>query len=86
MSYISKESKTYKGEYMTTEQNTKEQSRPKVLHQGGASEAVYGLGLIGACVYYFSHATTIVIGVLGFFKALVWPAVLVYEALKFLNM
>ena len=63
-----------------------EQKKPRVIHQGGASEAVYGLGLIGACIYYFSHAATFWIGVLGFLKAIVWPAMLVYEALKYLNM
>ena len=44
--------------------------------------AVYGLGLIGAAVYYISVATGFWMGVLGFLKALVWPAFLVYEALK----
>ncbi len=44
--------------------------------------AVYGLGFIGAAIYYISTATTFWVGVLGFLKALVWPAFLVYEALK----
>lgn len=47
-----------------------------------ASNAVYGLGLIGAAIYYISQATSFWMGVLGFLKALVWPAFLVYEALK----
>ena len=47
--------------------------------------AVYGLGFIGAAIYYISNATGFWIGVLGFLKALVWPAFLVYEALKFLG-
>ena len=47
--------------------------------------AVYGLGLIGAAVYYIGHAATFWAGVLGFFKALVWPAFLVYNLLVFLN-
>jgi hypothetical protein len=68
------------------DQNTSEQKKPRVIHQTGASEAVYGLGLIGALVYYISHATTFMIGVLGFLKAIVWPAMLVYEALKYLHM
>jgi hypothetical protein len=51
--------------------------------QGSApSSAVYGLGFIGAAIYYISHAVTFWIGVLGFLKAIVWPAFLVYEALK----
>ena len=47
--------------------------------------AVYGLGFIGAAIYYISIATTFWIGVLGFLKAIVWPAFLVYEALKLLG-
>ena len=40
---------------------------------------VYCTGFIGAAVYYISHATGFWIGTLGFLKALVWPAFLVYE-------
>jgi len=50
------------------------------------SGAVYGLGLIGAAVYFISHATSFGLGVLGFMKAIVWPAFLVYEACKQLGM
>jgi hypothetical protein len=73
---------------MTTEPTPteKEHKKPKVIYQRGASEAVYGFGLIGAWIYYFTHATTFLIGVLGFFKGIAWPAMLVYEALKYLNM
>lgn len=49
------------------------------------SNAIYGLGMIGAAVYYISQATGFWIGVLGFLKALVWPVFLVYEALKALG-
>jgi hypothetical protein len=51
----------------------------------GAS-AVYGLGLIGAAVWFISQATGFWMGVLGFLKAIVWPAFLVYEAFKHLAM
>jgi hypothetical protein len=37
-------------------------------------------------VYYFTHAATFLLGVLGFFKGIFWPAMLVYEALKYLHM
>jgi hypothetical protein len=63
-----------------------EQQKSKVIYQSRASEAVYGLGLIGAWVYYFGHAATFWVGVLGFFKGLVWPAMLVYEVLKYMHM
>ena len=42
--------------------------------------AVYGLGLIGAAVYFISNAGTFWIGFLGLLKAIVWPAFLIYYA------
>ena len=60
--------------------------KPKTIYRGGGSDAVYGLGLIGAWIYYISQATTFWVGVLGFLKGIVWPAMLVYEALKYFNM
>lgn len=47
----------------------------------GDASATYGFGVIGAAVYYLSHATTFWMGLLGLLKALVWPALLVYAAL-----
>ncbi len=70
---------------MTTETKVIEH-RTKVIHQGGASEAVYGLGVIGAWIYFLGHATTFWIGVLGVLKGIVWPAMLVYAALKYFNL
>lgn len=52
------------------------------MNGGAPSGAVYGLGMIGAAIYFISHATTFWMGVLGFLKALVWPVFLVYEAFK----
>lgn len=56
--------------------------KDKVRHHSNSSNAVYGLGFIGAAIYFISHATSFWMGVLGFLKAIVWPAFLVYEALK----
>jgi len=53
-------------------------------HRGGCGGAIYGLGFIGAVIYYISTATGFWMGVLGILKALVWPAFLVYELLKYL--
>lgn len=44
--------------------------------------AVYGLGLIGAAIYFISVATSFWTGVLGFLKAIIWPVFLVLEAFK----
>ncbi|MBC8344532.1 MAG: hypothetical protein H8E61_11175 [Bacteroidetes bacterium] len=48
------------------------------------SGAIYGLGFVGAAIYYISIATSFWMGVLGFLKAIVWPVFLVYDAFKFL--
>ena len=56
------------------------------VKESGPAGAVYGLGLLGALVYYISTASGLWNGFLGVLKALVWPAFLVYEALKFLKM
>jgi hypothetical protein len=52
----------------------------------GASGGVYGLAFIGAAVYFIGHAATFGAGVLGFLKAIVWPAFLVYALMKHLGM
>jgi hypothetical protein len=57
----------------------------KNMNCGPGGGAVYGLGLIGSAIYYISTATGFWMGVLGFLKALVWPAFLVYELLKYLG-
>lgn len=51
------------------------------VHQGGGS-AVYGLGFLGAAVYFVGSATGFWMGVLGILKAMVWPALLVYKVLE----
>jgi len=69
---------------MNTEENKNcNCSCNKNMNACGPSGAVYGLGMIGAAIYYIQHANTFWMGVLGVLKALVWPALLVY---KFLGM
>jgi len=63
----------------------KDKNMKREIQQSAPSGAVYGLGLIGAAIYFISHATSFWIGVLGLLKAIVWPAYLVYEALKSLG-
>lgn len=52
----------------------------------GCSGAIYGLGFIGALVYYLSTATGFWNGLWGIIKALLWPAFVVFELMKFLVM
>ncbi|RPI34948.1 MAG: hypothetical protein EHM70_01230 [Chloroflexota bacterium] len=72
---------------MTTEltQTKQELQKPKVIVQGGGSDAVYGFGLFGAWVYYFKRANTNQERIQGFFKGFVWPAILVYKLFGFLE-
>jgi hypothetical protein len=55
------------------------------VQKSAPAGAVYGLGFIGAAIYYISTASTFWWGVLGFLKAIVWPVFLVYDALKYLG-
>jgi hypothetical protein len=65
------------------EKDVKCECNCKHWHKAGCG-GVYGVGFIGALIYYISTATSFWVGVLGILKALVWPAMLVFEALKFL--
>ena len=73
---------------MTTESETPKPVKKErnVVYNSASSAPIYGFGLIGAWVYYISHATTFWMGVLGILKGIVWPAMLVYEAMKYLGM
>lgn len=42
----------------------------------------YFIGFIGAAIFYIGRADTFGMGVLGFLKACVWPAMLVFRALE----
>jgi hypothetical protein len=66
----------------------------KAKWKGGASTrsapptgggAVYGLGMIGALVYFLGTAQSGRDYVLALGKAVVWPALLVYRAFKVLG-
>jgi hypothetical protein len=54
--------------------------------KSGCGGCAYFLGFLGAAIYYINTATGFWNGVLGILKALVWPAFLVFELLKFLAM
>jgi hypothetical protein len=63
----------------------KEHKKQTVTYQNSGSGGVYGIGLIGAWVYYFRRATTSQERVQAFFKGLVWPAFLVHDLFVFLE-
>jgi hypothetical protein len=51
----------------------------------GACGGVYFVAFIGAAIYFLQNSHTFWAGVLGFLKACVWPALLVYKLLQFLQ-
>lgn len=55
-------------------------------HGRGGGDAVYGLGLIGALIYFIQGAHSFGAVLLGILKALVWPAFLVLKLLEFLKL
>lgn len=48
----------------------------------GGSDAIYGIGVIGALVYFLQHATTFMEGLIGIGKAIFWPGVVLYRVLE----
>jgi hypothetical protein len=58
----------------------------KLGNHGSGGNAVHGMGLIGTAIYFIQHAATFWAGVLGIFKAIIWPALLVYKFLEYLKM
>ncbi|MFC1655804.1 hypothetical protein ACFL3C_02970 [Patescibacteria group bacterium] len=55
----------------------------KCIPKCSSACGAYGLGFIGAAVFYIGSATSFWVGVLGFLKAIVWPAFLVHMAFEF---
>ena len=49
---------------------------------GAGAGAVYGLGLIGALVYFWQEADGFWWHLWAIVEAIVWPAFLVYDVLK----
>lgn len=50
------------------------------------SGAIYGLGMIGALVYFLQHATSFLAVVGGIIYAIFWPAVVLYHVLGLLKL
>jgi len=52
----------------------------------GNASTVYGLGVIGALIYFISNASGCVSILLGILKAILWPAFIVFNLLKFMSL
>lgn len=53
----------------------------KASNQG--SSAIYGMGFLGAIVFYMQQADGFWSVIVGILKAIIWPAFLVYDLLQF---
>ena len=51
----------------------------------GTGGCAYFLGFLGAAIYYITTAPSVWDAIIGFFKAIVWPAFLVYGVLLFIG-
>lgn len=56
------------------------------MKNNASSGALYGIGVLGALVYFIQHASSILDGLLGIFLAIFWPGVIVYKVLEILRM
>ena len=54
-------------------------------HVNNGGSAIYGLGLIGAAIYFIGNTAGFWGVIIGFLKALIWPLFLVYYLLDFLG-
>ncbi len=43
---------------------------------------IYGMGVIGALVYFIQHSTSFIDGLWGIVQAAFWPAVILYRVLE----
>jgi len=74
---------------MTDDNSESMQAKKAAKHHHGGSGvlgSIYFMAFIGAAVYYIMQATTFWGGVLGFLKAIVWPAMLTFKLFEFLHL
>lgn len=60
--------------------------KDQVKKAGSQGSVLYGMGFLGALVYFIGHAISFWAGVLGFFKAIFWPAFVIYKVLELLKL
>ncbi len=56
------------------------------VSNNSAPGVIYGLGVLGAIIYYLQHATTFWMGIIGILKAIVWPAFIVFRLHEFFKL
>jgi hypothetical protein len=66
--------------------STQDDHRRRGMKNDGMASGIYGMGVIGAAVYFIQSAVTFWGGVIGIVKALFWPAMLIYKLLEYLKL
>ena len=71
---------------MAKEEFKKNHSRKRQAVQSGGAGGVWSLGFVGALVYFLHfHSGTFWLVLMALFKAVLWPAYLVYYLLHFMR-
>jgi hypothetical protein len=81
---ITNEEYNEKKRMLQNDSSIKESHNRKVKNQ--AYDVVYGLGFIGAAIFFIQHSVTFWACVIGIIKAIFWPVMIVYKLLEFLKM
>lgn len=56
------------------------------MKNNAGSGAIYGMGVLGALVYFIQTATSFTDGLVGVFQAIFWPGVVLYKVLELLKL
>jgi hypothetical protein len=68
------------------DENGSSRRRTRTVYRNShGGNAVYGLGLIGAWVYYIQHSEGFGGFLVAVLKGIVWPAFVVYDLLRFIS-
>ena len=78
-------SKIAKNVKKKVKRNLKKSKSRVNVEVGKSGSAFYFLGIVGSAIYFISTADGFWDGVLGVLKSLVWPAFLIFEALRTLG-
>ncbi len=54
-------------------------------HNRGCSNAIYGLGVVGALFYFLQNVHSFGAVIVGIGKAIFWPAILMFKLLTYLK-
>jgi len=58
----------------------------KYMKDHAGTGAIYGIGVIGALIYFIQHASSLADGLVGFVMAVFWLAVVVYKVLELFHL